>query len=145
MPVVVILMATDHPQKRCSAQNPPPPPSSATPPPVSSASVTGETGSSTSGHRGGQRKIQFPNPAEGHKIHYPNPPDATNPDLITLREQWRYVTRLYSRWYSRSWGTAILGGCSLFALGWIVKGSNPLPPRTHKDSDPDHHHPPDSH
>lgn len=58
---------------------------------------------------------------------YPNPPETTNPDPATLREQWRYATRQYSRWYSQAWGTAILAGLSFFALGWIIKGSNPLP------------------
>ncbi|XP_010260378.1 PREDICTED: uncharacterized protein LOC104599509 [Nelumbo nucifera] len=67
------------------------------------------------------------------KIHYPNPPDATNPDAATLREQWRFAIRQYSRWYSHAWGTAILAGISFFALGWIIKGSNPLPSRQ------DHH------
>ncbi|KQK18071.1 uncharacterized protein LOC100843727 [Brachypodium distachyon] len=60
---------------------------------------------------------------------YPNPPDATVPDAATLREQWRFAVRQYSRWYSHAWGTAILAGAAFFALGWLVKGSNPLPSR----------------
>ncbi|KAK1557730.1 hypothetical protein Q3G72_030523 [Acer saccharum] len=32
------------------------------------------------------------------KLHYPNPPDSTNPDPATLREQWRFAIRQYSRW-----------------------------------------------
>ncbi|KAJ0962980.1 hypothetical protein J5N97_028102 [Dioscorea zingiberensis] len=68
---------------------------------------------------------------------YPNPPDATNPDPATLREQWRYATRQYSRWYGHTWGTAILAGAAFFALGWLIKGDNPLPSRSHSD---DHRH-----
>ncbi|KAK6932626.1 hypothetical protein RJ641_002250 [Dillenia turbinata] len=52
------------------------------------------------------------------KFHYPNPPDAVNPDAATLREQWKYATRQYSKWYSHAWGTAILAGLAFFALGW---------------------------
>jgi hypothetical protein len=37
--------------------------------------------------------------------------------------------RQYSRWYSHAWGTAILAGAAFFGLGWLVKGSNPLPSR----------------
>jgi hypothetical protein len=51
------------------------------------------------------------------------------PDAATLREQWRYAVRQYSRMYSHAWGTAILAGAAFFALGWLVKGSNPLPSR----------------
>ncbi|XP_020577301.1 uncharacterized protein LOC110022605 [Phalaenopsis equestris] len=58
---------------------------------------------------------------------FPNPPDPFNPDPVTLRDQWRFAIRQYSRWYSQAWGTAILAGISFFALGWIIKGSNPLP------------------
>ncbi|KAH7658197.1 hypothetical protein IHE45_17G071800 [Dioscorea alata] len=64
---------------------------------------------------------------------YPNPPDVENPDPATLREQWRYATRQYSRWYGRTWGTAILAGAAFFALGWFIKGDNPLPSRSHPD------------
>jgi hypothetical protein len=60
---------------------------------------------------------------------YPNPPDAAIPDAATLRDQWRFAVRQYSRWYSQAWGTAILAGGAFFALGWLVKGSNPLPSR----------------
>lgn len=58
---------------------------------------------------------------------FPNPPEAEIPDPATLREQWRYATRQYARWYSSAWGAAILAGGAFFALGWIIKGSNPLP------------------
>ncbi|OAY24880.1 uncharacterized protein LOC122722284 [Manihot esculenta] len=70
----------------------------------------------------------------GQKVHYPNPPDAANPDPATLREQWRFAIRQYSKWYSHAWGTAILAGLSFFALGWIIKGSNPLPSFKRDDS-----------
>ncbi|CAN1810558.1 hypothetical protein LINPERHAP1_LOCUS25941 [Linum perenne] len=65
--------------------------------------------------------------SSGQKLHFTNPPDAANPDPATLREQWRFAIRQYSRWYSQAWGTAILAGVSFFALGWIIKGENPLP------------------
>ncbi|XP_020089634.1 LIX1-like protein [Ananas comosus] len=74
--------------------------------------------------------------ARGWSAHgYPNPPDAANPDPATLREQWRFAIRQYSRWYSHAWGTAILAGAAFFALGWIVKGSNPLPSRSDHRAD----------
>ncbi|XAR59198.1 Polyvinyl alcohol dehydrogenase (cytochrome) [Bertholletia excelsa] len=75
---------------------------------------------------------------------YPNPPELTNPDPATLREQWRYAIKQYSKWYSHAWGTAIFAGLSFFALGWIIKGSNPLPSfvKSHDDQPestrPDH-------
>lgn len=76
-----------------------------------------------------------PPPPPSHKfpsdvcsqIRYPNPPDHRNPDAATLREQWRFAIKQYSRWYSQAWGSAILAGLSFFALGWIIKGGNPLP------------------
>ncbi|RAL49684.1 hypothetical protein DM860_001975 [Cuscuta australis] len=58
---------------------------------------------------------------------FPNPPDHVNPDPATLREQWRFAIRQYSKWYSHAWGAAILAGASFFAIGWIIKGGNPLP------------------
>ncbi|KAL6603983.1 hypothetical protein ACP70R_044344 [Stipagrostis hirtigluma subsp. patula] len=64
---------------------------------------------------------------------YPNPPEAAVPDAATLRDQWRFAVRQYSRWYSHAWGTAILAGAAFFALGWLVKGSNPLPSRAGHD------------
>ncbi|KAL5989211.1 hypothetical protein ACLOJK_010101 [Asimina triloba] len=69
----------------------------------------------------------YPNPAESKIPYPPNPPEATLPDAATLRDQWRFAIRQYSKWYSHAWGTAILAGAAFFALGWIVKGSNPLP------------------
>ncbi|KAI3823402.1 hypothetical protein L1987_04837 [Smallanthus sonchifolius] len=60
------------------------------------------------------------------KPNYPNPPDISNPDAATLREQWKYAIRQYSKWYSHAWGTAILAGVSFFALGWVIKGGNPI-------------------
>ncbi|XP_021726558.1 uncharacterized protein LOC110693698 [Chenopodium quinoa] len=63
----------------------------------------------------------------GQRIHFTNPPESVNPDAATLRDQWRFAIRQYSRWYSHAWGTAILAGGAFFALGWIIKGGNPLP------------------
>ncbi|KAE7995780.1 hypothetical protein FH972_000548 [Carpinus fangiana] len=72
----------------------------------------------------------------GQKVRYPNPPETTNPDPVTLREQWKFAIRQYSKWYSHAWGTAILAGVSFFALGWIIKGSNPLPSFHDKPPEP---------
>uniref|UniRef100_M4EMT4 Uncharacterized protein n=2 Tax=Brassica campestris TaxID=3711 RepID=M4EMT4_BRACM len=63
----------------------------------------------------------------GQKMSYPNRPESVNPDQATLREQWKFAIRQYSKWYSHAWGTAILAGGVFFGLGWIIKGSNPLP------------------
>ena len=63
----------------------------------------------------------------GQKVRYLNLLDATNPDLATLRDQWRFAIRQSNRWYSYAWSTAILPGVSFFALGWLIKGFNPLP------------------
>ncbi|XP_047328991.1 uncharacterized protein LOC124932412 [Impatiens glandulifera] len=80
---------------------------------------------------------QNPKPTGDLGRKYRNPPDAANPDPATMREQWRFAVRQYSRWYSHAWGTAILAGVSFFALGWIIKGSNPLPSFNHEsDSKP---------
>lgn len=70
----------------------------------------------------------------GQKIRYPNRAETSNPDPATLREQWRFAIKQYSRWYSNAWGTAILAGLSFYALGWIIKGSNPLPSFKSDDS-----------
>ncbi|MED6222583.1 hypothetical protein PIB30_065721 [Stylosanthes scabra] len=63
----------------------------------------------------------------GHnqKIHV-NPPETVNPDPTTLRDQWKFATREYGKWYSHAWGTALLAGVAFFALGWAIKGENPL-------------------
>lgn len=66
-------------------------------------------------------------PIYGGGSNYPNRRETVNPDAATLRDQWRFAIKQYSRWYSQAWGTAILAGVSFFALGWIIKGSNPLP------------------
>ncbi|KAI4304392.1 hypothetical protein MLD38_039912 [Melastoma candidum] len=71
----------------------------------------------------------------GHHIRYPNLPDAANPDPVTLRDQRRFATRQYSRWYGHAWGTAIVAGVAFFVLGWFIKGGNPLP-TSHDDSRP---------
>ncbi|KAG2318883.1 hypothetical protein Bca52824_012096 [Brassica carinata] len=63
----------------------------------------------------------------GQRMTYPNRPESVNPDQATLREQWKFAIRQYSKWYSHAWGTAILAGGVFFGLGWIIKGSNPLP------------------
>lgn len=55
-----------------------------------------------------------------------NPPDPVNPDPATLKEQWRYAIRMYSKYYSYAWGSAILAGAGLYGLGWVLKGGNPL-------------------
>ncbi|XP_024534633.1 uncharacterized protein LOC112347649 [Selaginella moellendorffii] len=55
----------------------------------------------------------------------PNPPDPVNPDPQTLREQWRYATRTYAKYYSNAWGSALLAGFFFFSLGWYIKGGNP--------------------
>ncbi|XP_044495107.1 uncharacterized protein LOC123218019 [Mangifera indica] len=70
----------------------------------------------------------------GQKIRYPNPAETSNPDPAILREQWRFAIKQYSRWYSHAWGTAIFAGLSFYALGWIIKGSNPLPSFKSDDS-----------
>lgn len=70
---------------------------------------------------------QKPSPSPKIPSNYRNPRETVNPDAATLRDQWRFAIRQYSRWYSQAWGTAILAGVSFFALGWIIKGSNPLP------------------
>ncbi|GAV76967.1 hypothetical protein CFOL_v3_20440 [Cephalotus follicularis] len=66
-------------------------------------------------------------PEINKKIPYPNPPELTNPDLATLRDQWRFATKQFSKWNAHAWGTAILAGVSFFALGWVIKGGNPSP------------------
>ncbi len=80
---------------------------------------------------GNWKQAQYPNPPEvggnWKQSQYPNPPDRHNPDLQTLRQQWNFAIRQYSKWYTHAWGTAIFAGISFFALGWFIKGSNPLP------------------
>lgn len=65
-------------------------------------------------------------PSHGGGRQYPNPRETGIPDSATLRDQWRFAIREYSKWYSHAWGTAILAGVSFFALGWFIKGENPL-------------------
>lgn len=71
-----------------------------------------------------------------HRVRFPNPPEIQNPDPATLRDQWRFAIKQYSKWYSHAWGTAILAGISFFALGWVIKGSNPLPSRQDDSNSP---------
>ncbi|KAH6798958.1 transmembrane protein [Perilla frutescens var. frutescens] len=66
-------------------------------------------------------------PSYGGGGNYTNPRETVNSDAATLRDQWRFAIKQYSRGYSQAWGTAILAGVSFFALGWIIKGANPLP------------------
>ncbi|KAL6876457.1 hypothetical protein ACP4OV_013029 [Aristida adscensionis] len=96
--------------------SPPPPPPAASEGSVARARVSGGGAAGAGGGSG-----------------YPNPPEAAVPDAATLRDQWRFAVRQYSRWYSHAWGTAILAGTAFFALGWLVKGSNPLPSRAGPD------------
>ncbi|CAD6336696.1 unnamed protein product [Miscanthus lutarioriparius] len=86
---------------------------------------------------GGVARPRLPGGGSAHagSAGYPNPPDAAIPDAATLRDQWRFAVRQYSRWYSHAWGTAILAGAAFFALGWLVKGSNPLPSRAEPQHD----------
>nr|KYP51891.1 hypothetical protein KK1_026247 [Cajanus cajan] len=82
-----------------------------------------------------------PKKISGPKSHI-NPPEREIPDAATLRDQWRYAIRQYSKWYSHAWGTAILAGTAFFALGWIIKGENPIPSfNSNKPSDKDNTHP----
>ncbi|XP_061341545.1 uncharacterized protein LOC133287878 [Gastrolobium bilobum] len=76
-----------------------------------------------------------PSKFRGEKRHI-NPPETEIPDAATLREQWRYATRQYGKWYSHAWGTAILAGAAFFALGWVIKGENPLPSFHSNDPSP---------
>ncbi|KAK3433048.1 hypothetical protein EUGRSUZ_D00578 [Eucalyptus grandis] len=98
------IAMTDRQDPAAAAPRPPPPPAAELP-------------------SGGPHSQEF----SGHRFKYPNPPDAANPDPVAMREQWRYAIRQYSRWYSHAWGTAILAGAAFFALGWLIKGGNPLP------------------
>ncbi|KAI4296842.1 hypothetical protein L6164_036762 [Bauhinia variegata] len=93
------------------------------PPPSSSSSSNGIPSEISNGHTHSHGSNNY----SGRKFGYPNPPDAANPDAATLRDQWRYAIKQYSRWYSHAWGTAILAGVAFFALGWVIKGENPLP------------------
>ncbi|KAJ4808387.1 transmembrane protein [Rhynchospora pubera] len=111
-------MADPKPTSAVDKPSPPPPPPTQPP-----KSFPGSGSSSNGSHH-------------HHAPHgFPNPPDAANPDAATLREQWRFAVRQYSRWYSQAWGTAILAGLSFFALGWVIKGSNPLPSRSDNNKD----------
>uniref|UniRef100_A0A2P2PI47 Uncharacterized protein n=1 Tax=Rhizophora mucronata TaxID=61149 RepID=A0A2P2PI47_RHIMU len=115
------------PRGPSSSQNPPPSP----PPPPSASELPSEI---KNGNTKAGSSTTNSHSYSGQKFHYPNPPDPTNPDPATLREQWRFAIRQYSKWYSHAWGTAIFAGLSFFALGWIIKGSNPLPSFNKHDS-----------
>ncbi|KAL2341823.1 hypothetical protein Fmac_009763 [Flemingia macrophylla] len=88
-----------------------------------SSSSSGDDGSNSKRNSGAKRHM--------------NPPEREIPDAATLRDQWRYAIRQYSKWYSHAWGTAILAGTAFFALGWIIKGENPIPSfNSNKPSNP---------
>ncbi|OMO76339.1 hypothetical protein CCACVL1_15748 [Corchorus capsularis] len=107
---------SEHPKKPEPPQN--------LPPPSSTSKSIPEIGNGGAAGFSGQQRWR-----------YPNPPEVETPDPATLRDQWRYAIRQYSKWYSHAWGTAILAGVSFFALGWIIKGSNPIPSFKSDDSD----------
>lgn len=96
--------------------------------------------------QGWQSGAHYPNPPDPESaaawrsgVKYPNPPDPVNPDPITLREQWLFATRNYSRWYSRAWGGAILAGGALYFVSRMIKGSDPIHSHpTQKQENPDH-------
>ncbi|KAJ1685175.1 hypothetical protein LUZ63_016565 [Rhynchospora breviuscula] len=82
---------------------------------------------------GWQSGVHYPNPPDPETatawrsgVKYPNPPDPVNPDPLTLRDQWLFATRNYSRWYSRAWGAAILAGGVLYFVGRMIRGSDPV-------------------
>ncbi|OMO65246.1 Casein kinase substrate, phosphoprotein PP28 [Corchorus olitorius] len=110
------IVMSEHPKKPEPPQN--------LPPPSSTSKSIPEIGNGGAAGFSGQQRWR-----------YPNPPEVETPDPATLRDQWRYAIRQYSKWYSHAWGTAILAGVSFFALGWIIKGSNPLPSFKSDDSD----------
>ncbi|KAK2972893.1 hypothetical protein RJ640_030010 [Escallonia rubra] len=114
-------MTSSHRKPNSTPNNDLPPPSS---PSSSNPRISGEPGSTAGDFRGAKPP------------HFPNPPDSSNPDPATLREQWRFAIRQYSKWYSHAWGTAILAGASFFALGWFIKGGNPLPSFKRDDPPP---------
>eukprot|EP00271_Cylindrocystis_brebissonii_P020205 TRINITY_DN6602_c0_g3_i1.p1 TRINITY_DN6602_c0_g3~~TRINITY_DN6602_c0_g3_i1.p1 ORF type:complete len:121 (+),score=25.53 TRINITY_DN6602_c0_g3_i1:481-843(+) len=58
-----------------------------------------------------------------------NPPESVIPDPVTLADQWRYAQRMYGRYYSYAWGTAILAGAGFYAMGYYIKGGDPLASR----------------
>lgn len=97
---------------------------SSSPSPSSSSSSTSSSGIPSDD---GPKKFAGP------KSHF-NPPEKEIPDAATLRDQWRFAIRQYSKWYSHAWGTAILAGTAFFALGWIIKGENPIPSFNSNDS-----------
>ena len=82
-----------------------------------------------------------PPPAAVHSSEYkqskfPNPRETTIPDPASLAEQWRYARTTYAKYSSYAWGSAILAGATFYALGWYIKGGDPLsskqpaPPRS---------------
>jgi hypothetical protein len=99
--------------------------------------------------QGWQSGVHYPNPPDPESatawhsgVKYPNPPDPVNPDPLTLRDQWLFATRNYSRWYSRAWGAAILAAGAMYFVGMMLKGSDPVHSHpTHKQEKSDHDKP----
>lgn len=73
-------------------------------------------------------------PSEYKQVNFPNPRETKIPDPASLAEQWQYARRTYAKYYSYAWGSAILVGATFYALGWYIKGEDPLfgkqPPRS---------------
>ncbi|XP_019425617.1 PREDICTED: uncharacterized protein LOC109334348 [Lupinus angustifolius] len=106
------------------------------PPSPSSSSSSSSSSSNGNGNNGFLNRTKY-------SMGQINPPETVNPDAATLRDQWRYAIREYSKWYSHAWGTAIFAGLTFFALGWVIKGENPIssfhssppPPSSESSSD----------
>lgn len=71
--------------------------------------------------------------SEYKQAKFPNPRET---DPASLAEQWKYARRTYAKYSSYAWGSAILAGATFYALGWYIKGGDPLssklppPPRS---------------
>lgn len=53
-------------------------------------------------------------------------PEVRPEDVETLRAQWKYAVRTYAKAYSNAWGAALMVAAGAFAVGWMIKGENPL-------------------
>ena len=71
--------------------------------------------------------------SEYKQAKFPNPRET---DPVSLAEQWKYARRTYAKYSSYAWGSAIMAGATFYALGWYIKGGDPLsskqpaPPRS---------------